>query len=74
MGGAIDVIGNVGHDSNNSHYPDNYAEWNIFVDPVATKYVLESDLQLLFVPLDACYQVASKLELLSELDFSQNAS
>ena len=68
MGGAINVIGNVGHDLNNSHYPGNYAEWNIFVDPVATKYVLESNLRLLFVPLDACCQVPSTRELLLELD------
>ena len=73
MGGAVNVIGNVGYDLSNSHYLGNYAEWNIFVDPVATEYVLESDLQLLFVPLDACYQVASTRELISELDQIQAA-
>jgi inosine-uridine nucleoside N-ribohydrolase len=50
MGGAVDVAGNVqyGGDETNP-----YAEWNIFLDPTAARFVLESAAPITLVPLDA---------------------
>ncbi len=55
MGGAIEVPGNV-HNADPS-IPNIVAEWNIYIDPVAADYVLQSGVNLKFVPLD-CSQTA----------------
>lgn len=34
-----------------------YAEWNIFVDPLAAKVLFDSGIPLTLVPLDACNHV-----------------
>jgi purine nucleosidase len=47
MGGAVRVKGNV----------TPHAEFNIFVDPLAAKMVLESGLPITLVPLDVTHQV-----------------
>ena len=47
MGGAVRVKGNV----------TPYAEFNIFVDPLAAKIVFESGLPITLVPLDVTHQV-----------------
>jgi purine nucleosidase len=47
MGGAVRVKGNV----------TPYAEFNIFVDPLAAKMVFESGLPITLVPLDVTHQV-----------------
>lgn len=55
MGGAIRVAGNI-----QSDWPaiaNNVAEWNIWVDPVATSEVFQSGLPLTIVPLDATARV-----------------
>lgn len=48
MGGALDVAGNVAPIVNND-----YAEWNIYVDPQAAEQVLESGVPMTFIGLDA---------------------
>lgn len=50
MGGAFGVDGNVGESGMGV---SNFAEWNIFVDPLAAKIVLESGVPVTLVPLDA---------------------
>jgi inosine-uridine nucleoside N-ribohydrolase len=47
MGGAVRTKGNV----------TSYAEFNIFVDPLAAKIVFESGLPITLVPLDVTHQV-----------------
>ncbi len=65
MGGAINVDGNVSALNNSA--PENnqgsvygtnhYAEWNIFLDPLAAKKVFYTDIPITLVPLDACNDV-----------------
>jgi pyrimidine-specific ribonucleoside hydrolase len=51
MGGAFDVSGNT---SNAEPPPTrDVAEWNIYADPQSARHVVDSDLALRFVPLDA---------------------
>lgn len=65
MAGAVYVDGNIYNlsDSNPSwdqgliYTSNHYAEWNIFIDPLAAKIVFESQLPLTLVPLDACSYV-----------------
>lgn len=55
MGGAVNVGGNVGNsgvDINNK-----YAEWNIYIDPVAANIVFNSGASITLVPLDATKDV-----------------
>lgn len=62
MGGAVDVKGNVAmHDHNGS------AEWNAYWDPLATKTLIESDINLLMVPLDATNALPVNREFLCDL-------
>ncbi len=49
MGGAFDVAGNV------EDAPT--AEWNLYIDPLATRLVMASGVRVLFVPLDATNKV-----------------
>lgn len=70
MGGAIDVRGNVADFE--GYYPTNQtAEWNIFIDILGAKIVMESGIPLTFVPLDAAYQVELTLDFVTE--FAQAA-
>lgn len=65
MAGAVHVDGNVAALNNalpawdqGSRYSSNhYAEWNVFVDPLATEQVLQSEIPVTLVPLDACNHV-----------------
>ena len=55
MGGAVKVEGNVG---NSGVGIDNkYAEWNIYIDPVAANVVFSSGAPITLVPLDATRNV-----------------
>ena len=51
MGGAVDVDGNVGMSGVGIDNP--FAEWNIYIDPVAANLVLGSGAPIVLVPLDA---------------------
>ena len=51
MGGALHVPGNI-----NSDYPSNpnqVAEWNVWIDPVAAEEVFQSGIPIQLMPLDA---------------------
>ena len=57
MGGSIDAPGNIivpGFTDNN---PNKRAEWNFYIDPLATKIVLESGLPIELVGLDVTNHV-----------------
>lgn len=64
MGGAINVPGNVGYESDIQNYE---AEWNFYVDPHAVDIVLRSDILILLVPLDATNQVPITEEFITKL-------
>ena len=55
MGGAFDVAGNTA----GAQPPParNVAEWNIYADPAAARDVVQAELPLTFVPLDATNRV-----------------
>lgn len=52
MGGALDTKGNIEVPLFTPNHPNKTAEWNLFIDPVATKIVLESDIAIELVGLD----------------------
>jgi inosine-uridine nucleoside N-ribohydrolase len=54
MGGAVDVPGNIREIVPSS--PNEFAEWNIYVDPLAASVVFRSGLPITLVPLDATNQ------------------
>ena len=56
MGGAVRVPGNV----------TPFAEFNIYVDPLATKMVFESKLPITLVPLDVTHQAFLSLRVMEE--------
>lgn len=55
MGGALNVEGNVGNSG--VGIQNQYAEWNIYIDPVAANIVLGSGAPIILVPLDATQDV-----------------
>jgi pyrimidine-specific ribonucleoside hydrolase len=55
MGGALHVSGNISSDW--PEIPNQVAEWNIWVDPIAAEEVFMSSLSIRLVPLDATNQV-----------------
>ncbi len=65
MGGAIDVPGNVGLESD---IPNYVAEWNIWVDPHAADIVFGSALPIRMVALDATNQVPQTQAFLDRLE------
>ena len=65
MGGAIDVPGNVGLESD---IPNYVAEWNIWVDPHAADIVFRSGLPIRMVSLDATNQVPQTQAFLDRLE------
>jgi pyrimidine-specific ribonucleoside hydrolase len=65
MGGAIDVMGNVG--ASEPSIDNQVAEWNIYVDPLALKILLDSGVSLTLVPLDATGDVPVTLDFLRRL-------
>ena len=55
MGGAVKVDGNVG--VSGMGIDNKYAEWNIYIDPVAANIVFGSGIPIVLVPLDATNDV-----------------
>ena len=55
MGGAVNVEGNVGNSG--VGIQNKYAEWNIYIDPVAANIVFNSGIPIILVPLDATKDV-----------------
>lgn len=58
MGGALDVAGNA---------PNGTAEWNYAIDPTAVSIVVDSDIPLTLVPLDATDDVPVDADWFAEL-------
>jgi inosine-uridine nucleoside N-ribohydrolase len=65
MGGAFEVLGNVG--ASEPSIDNQVAEWNIYVDPLALKIILDSGVPLTLVPLDATDDVRITLDFLRRL-------
>jgi pyrimidine-specific ribonucleoside hydrolase len=57
MGGAVRVKGNLREHPDPKFHQNQVAEFNIWVDPVAAKEVLEAEVPILLVPLDATNQI-----------------
>jgi pyrimidine-specific ribonucleoside hydrolase len=55
MGGAVEIEGNVGNSGVGIN--NKYAEWNIYIDPVAANIVINSGIPIVLVPLDATKDV-----------------
>jgi pyrimidine-specific ribonucleoside hydrolase len=55
MGGAVKVEGNVGNSG--VGIQNKYAEWNIYIDPLAANIVFNSGAPIILVPLDATKDV-----------------
>lgn len=67
MGGAVDQPGNVRVHGFTDNHPNTRAEWNFFIDPLATKIVFESPVPLRLVPLDATNKVPLRVEFLKRV-------
>ncbi len=63
MGGALEVLGNVSY----AGIDNQVAEWNIFIDPLALRQVLESGAPVTFVPLDATNHAPINLDFYFQL-------
>ena len=70
MGGAVDVEGNVGNSG--VGIQNKYAEWNIYIDPVAANIVLKSGIPIILVPLDATQDVPVTRNFYKALDKNRN--
>jgi pyrimidine-specific ribonucleoside hydrolase len=55
MGGAVNIDGNVGNSG--VGIQNQYAEWNIYIDPIAANIVFNSGVPVILVPLDATKDV-----------------
>jgi pyrimidine-specific ribonucleoside hydrolase len=66
MGGAVEVDGNVGMSGVGIDNP--FAEWNIYIDPVAANLVLGSGVPIILVPLDATRDVPVTRNFYNSLD------
>ena len=75
MAGAVYVDGNVAAlnnakkewDQGPAYSSNHYAEFNIFVDPLATKKVFDSSIPITLVPLDACNYVILQRKFMNRI-------
>lgn len=72
MGGAVNVEGNVGNSG--VGIENKYAEWNIYIDPVAANIVFKSGIPIILVPLDATKDVPVTRNFYKALDKNRNNS
>ena len=70
MGGALEVLGNVGF--SRADIENQVAEWNIFVDPLAAKRVFASGAPITLVPLDATNDAPVNLDFYFSLQANHN--
>jgi inosine-uridine nucleoside N-ribohydrolase len=70
MGGALDVEGNVGNSGVGIR--NKYAEWNIYIDPVAANIVFKSGIPIVLVPLDVTKDVPVTRNFYKALDKNRN--
>lgn len=71
MGGAVDTKGNI--QSLEPKNNNSYAEWNVFVDPVAFEQVLQSQLPITLVSLDITDKVLVTMSFMNELKQNQHS-
>lgn len=72
MGGALEAEGNVGNSG--VEIQNQYAEWNIYIDPVAANIVFNSGIPIILVPLDATKDVPVTRNFYKTLDKNRNTS
>lgn len=70
MGGAVNVDGNVGNSG--IGIQNQYAEWNIYIDPTAANIVFNSGIPIILVPLDATQDVPVTRNFYKALGKHQN--
>jgi len=70
MGGAVESKGNVGNSGVNIQ--NEYAEWNIYIDPVAANIVFKSGVPIVLIPLDATEDVPVTRNFYKALDKNRN--
>ena len=70
MGGAVESKGNVGNSGVNIQ--NEYAEWNIYIDPVAANIVFKSGVPIVLIPLDATDDVPVTRNFYKALDKNRN--
>lgn len=75
MGGAVQVQGNLS-DARNLPHTNDFAEWNIFVDPYSANLVFKSGIPIQLVPLDGTNHVPLTLDFLNkfQIDPETNSS
>lgn len=57
MGGSIWAKGNIIVPGFTDHYKNKTSEWNVLIDPIATRIVLQSKVPITLVPLDGTNDV-----------------
>ena len=70
MGGAVEIDGNVG--ISGVGIQNKYAEWNIYIDPVAANIVFNSGIPIILVSLDATDDVPVTRNFYKTLDKNRN--
>lgn len=70
MGGAVHVPGNIA--VSGAGIANEVAEWNIYIDPLATRIVFESGVPITLVPLDATNDVPLSREFYVALENRHN--
>ena len=70
MGGAVKSDGNVGNSG--VGIQNKYAEWNIYIDPVAANIVFNSGIPITLIPLDATDDVPATRNFYKTLDKNRN--
>ena len=66
MGGALEVLGNVGFSG--AGIENQVAEWNIYIDPLAAQRVFASGAPITLVPLDATNDAPVNLDFYRNLE------
>lgn len=72
MGGAVEMEGNVGNSGVGMQ--NEYAEWNIYIDPTAASIVLNSGIPVILVPLDATKDVPVTRNFYQALEKARDTS
>ncbi|MFN7096390.1 MAG: nucleoside hydrolase [Gammaproteobacteria bacterium] len=72
MGGAIDTAGNI--PVLQPKNKNSYAEWNVYVDPVAFEQVLQSQLPITLVSLDITNNVPVTMTFMNQLKQQQTTA
>lgn len=70
MGGAVEAQGNVGNSG--VGIQNEYAEWNIYIDPLAANIVFKSGIPIILVPLDATDDVPVTRNFYQALEKNRN--